>query len=129
MMDENGIHPEQSVRQRRFFAALLSAVSVREAARQVGVGETTAWRYMRIPAVRSAIAARQASILGQVSHRLSVEMSAALDTLGSIVRDVQVAPGTRVSAARVILESGLRMAEMVTLTERVTALEERMGEE
>jgi len=129
MMDENGIHPEQSVRQRRFFAALLSAVSVREAARQVGVGETTAWRYMRIPAMRRALASRQAAVLGQASHRLAAEMAAALDTLGSIVRDVQVAPGTRVSAARVILESGLRMAEMVTLTERVTALEERMGEE
>jgi len=51
-----------------------------------------------------------------------------MDILCQIMRDEGASDGARVSAARAVLDSGLRLAELVTLAERVAALEEKMGE-
>jgi len=54
-------------------------------------------------------------------------MGGALDVLVAIMRDSQCQPGPRVSAARAVLECGLKLAELVTLAERVSELEKRLG--
>ena len=109
-------------------AAVLSAPTLREAARAAGVSEPTAWRYLRAPAVRQELAARQDGILGHVARRLACEMGRALDVLSEVMGDTAAHPGARVSAARAVLESGLRLAELVTLSERVTELERRAND-
>ncbi len=110
-------------------AAVLSAPTLREAARAAGVSEPTAWRYLRAPAVRQELAARQDGILGHVARRLACSMSAALDVLSSIMEDEAANAAPRVSAARAVLESGLRLAELVSLSERVAELERIMAKE
>ncbi len=110
-------------------AAALSAPTLREAAHLAGVSEPTAWRYLRAPAVRQELAARQDDILGHVARRLASEMGAALDVLSEVMEDTAAHPGARVSAARAILETGLRLAELVTLSERVAALERIVARE
>lgn len=125
-MGDNGTRG-LSARQRRFVAALVAAPTVRDAARAAEIGETTAWRYLQEPSVRSALAERQDAVLRQVSLDLAGEMGAALDVLGSIMRDEKASAGARVSAARAVLDSGLKLAELVTLAERVAALEERVS--
>jgi len=57
-----------------------------------------------------------------VSRRLAEEMGAALDELCAIMR-TGASEAARVSAARAVLGSGLRLAELVTLAERVSELE------
>jgi hypothetical protein len=39
-----------------------------------------------------------------------------------------VSPSTRLGAARVVLESGVKLREITELQERITALEERQAE-
>ena len=46
--------------------------------------------------------------------------------LHGIMTDPEANDAPRVSAARAVLESGLRLAELVTLAERVARLEERI---
>jgi len=94
-----------------------------------GVSEPTAWRYLRAPAVRRELAAQQDGILGHVARRLACEMGRALDVLSEVMGDTAAHPGARVSAARAVLESGLRLAELVSLSERVAALERIMAKE
>ena len=118
-----------SAAQRRFIGQLLTAPTVRRAAEASGVSERTAWRYLRAPAVRRELAERQDGILGHVARRLASEMGAALDVLSSIMEDEEANAAPRVSAARAILESGLRLAELVTLSERVAALERIVARE
>lgn len=117
-----------STRQRRFVASAVVAPTVREAARSAGVGETTAWRYLADPAVRAALVERQDGVLAHVARRLASEMSDALDVLHGVMTDASANDGPRVSAARAVLESGLRLAELVTLAERVSVLERRASD-
>lgn len=125
-MGDNG---RLSARQRRFLAALVAAPTVRQAAAKAGIGETTAWRYLGDPAVRTALAERQDGVLGHVSRRLAAEMGGALDTLRAIMRDKEASPASRVSAARTVLECGLKLAELVALAQRVAEIEGRLDGE
>jgi len=125
---QSGTHRELNPRQRRFVSALVACPTVRDAAAAAKIGERTAWRYLQDPAVSGALAERQTAVLGHVSRRLATEMGAAMDILCQTMRDEGASDGARVSAARAVLDSGLRLAELVTLAERVAALEEKMGE-
>jgi phage terminase small subunit len=117
-----------TVRQRKFVAALLAAPTVREAAKVAGICETTSHRYLADPRVRAALAERQDGVLGQVSRRLASEMNGALDVLAEVMHDAEAPPSARVSAARAVLDSGLKLAELVTLAERVADIERRLDE-
>ncbi|MGI6379794.1 MAG: hypothetical protein ACOX2R_03275 [Anaerolineae bacterium] len=125
-MNGTGVYRELNARKRRFLAALVACPTVRDAALAAGIGEATAWRYTQDPAVRQALAERQTAVLAHASRRLAREMGAAMDVLVAIMRDEEASDGARVSAARAVLDSGLKLAELVTLAERVAALEERM---
>jgi phage terminase small subunit len=125
MADFGALNP----RQRRFLVALVANATVRDAAQAAGIGERTAWRYLAEPSVKAALTERQDAVLGHVSRRLASEMGAALDVLCGIMRNTAANDAARVSAARAVLDSGLRLAELVTLAERVAELEARMEEE
>jgi hypothetical protein len=83
---------------------------------------------LQSPAVRQELAERQDGILGHVSRRLASEMGRALDVLSGIMQNEAANDAPRVSAARAVLESGLRLAELVTLSERVAELERRQAD-
>jgi len=121
-MADNG---SLSVRQRRFVAALIEGPNVREAARVAGIAERTAWRYLSSEAVRRELAGHHDLLLADTSRRMSQAMAEALNVVLEILRDAKAPPAVRVSAGRVILDSGLRLAELVTLAERVAQLEAR----
>jgi hypothetical protein len=87
----------------------------------------TAYRWAGQEAFKAELA-RQADILVEdASRQAAASMGAALAVLASIMGDTLASPSARVSAARSILETGLRFAELVTLAERVARLEERIN--
>lgn len=126
MGDNDRPAAELSTRKRRFLAAIVASPTVRDACAAAGVAESTGWRYLSDPAVRSELAERQDSVLGHTAQRLAAEMSRALDVLVAIMNDKLASDAARVSAARCILESGLRLAELVQLAQRVSDLEQRL---
>lgn len=109
---------------RRFALALTISRSVKAAADSVGIAERTAWNWLREPAVRAAPNEALDAVLAQATHNAAGLMTKALDTLAAVMADREASSSSRVSAARAILETGLRYSEHVTLVERVTALEE-----
>lgn len=116
-----------TTKQRRFVAALLASPTIIKAAEVAGVSETTAWRYLSDPTVRREVADRQSAMLAQASSGVVSDMAVARAVLRQIMADNSASAAARVSAARAILECGLRLFELVTLSDRVTALEDRMG--
>jgi len=114
--------------QARFVAALLEAPTVADAAAAAGIGERTAYRYLDDPAVKGELQARHDAMIGAAARRLSHEMDVALDVLHEIMVDAASPPTPRVSAARAVLDAGLRYAELVSLAGRVSALEEKVAE-
>ncbi|MBI4757842.1 MAG: hypothetical protein HY783_02400, partial [Chloroflexi bacterium] len=81
-----------------------------------------------MPAVQAALKQEQASNLAGVTRRSVAAMTDALSTLREITRNAEAPWAARVSAARAILECGLRFTEALDLAERVAALEEKRGE-
>ena len=121
--------PRLTMHQRRFVAALLSARTIEEAAHAAGVKRRTATRYLALDSVRAALAQALDQAEAQ-AVRVSVSaMTEAVGTLRAIHADKDAPTGARVSAARAILEAGPRLREILDLAERVTELEQNMGEE
>ena len=52
-------------RQEKFIAAVLTSWTVREAAEIVGIGETTAYRYLNDPVVKAELRKRQDEARGR----------------------------------------------------------------
>lgn len=122
-MAENGA---LSRSKRRFVAAMLEAPNIRAAAKAACVGERTAWTYLSDPDVKGALTVHQDAVLGDAARRLAHEMGKALDVLCSIMQSATATDAARVSAARAVLDSGLRLAELVALADRVAELERRL---
>ncbi len=121
-------HDRLTAKQQRFVAALMGARTVEGAALAAGIGERTAWRYLRNPHVQAALREAQAQALAQVTRRLALAVSEALEVLRGIAKDCDAPSGSRVSAARAILENALRFSETTDLMARVEELEERLRE-
>lgn len=124
-MAENGT---LSTKQRRFVAALVGARSIRDAAKAANVAERSAWRYLADPKVRAEISTRQDSMLAQVTAGIVEDMGLARQVLRAVMLGKATTPGVRVRAAGLILQAGLRFAELVTLAQRVAALERLLAE-
>ena len=119
-----------SARQQRLITALLTAGSIRAAAKAADVPEVTVYRWLRCnPAVRAALSFHQDQTLGQVSRACAALMSNALAVLGRIANDPDAPHSAQVAAARAILENGLRLQDGVVLAARVSELESRLDQE
>lgn len=122
-MTDNGT---LTTKQRRFVVALLARPTVREAAAEAGVSESTAWRYLGDSAVKRELATRQDALLAQVSSGIVGDMTEARQVLLDVMRDHKTADGVRVRAALGVLDTGLKLFELVSLSDRVSALEAQL---
>jgi len=113
-------------RQRRFVAALLVSPTIEQAAQVAGIAPSTAYRYLREPAVKAELGQALDGALGQAARQVVAEMGAALETLEAIHQDSEAPASARVSAARTILQAGPALREALDLAERVTALEQKL---
>lgn len=112
-----------TAREAKFVAAALSASSISEAADLAGIAPTTAYRYMQREAVQQELARRQDVVLSQAAAGLVVDVG----TARQVLRDTMSSPtapwAAKVGAARVTLDSALRLVEMATLSKRLAAIE------
>ncbi|GAB4402083.1 MAG: hypothetical protein Kow00123_12080 [Anaerolineales bacterium] len=121
--------PTLTPRQARFVGALMTTRTVAEAARVAGVGERTARRWLRLPAVQRALSEAQGEALKQATRRAVAAIGLAVDILQVIMADPGASAGARVSAARCILDAAARLTETAELADRVSRLEQRIGGE
>jgi hypothetical protein len=121
--------PDISPRQRRFIAAMLTARTIAGAARQAGIVERTAHRYLADPRVRAVLDQILDQALSHAARQATTGMSQAVDLLHTILADDGAPPTARIAAARVLLLAGPRLHEAVALTQRLAALENEMKEE
>jgi len=121
--------PAISPRQQRFITAMLTARTIADAARQAGIGERTAHRYLDHPGVRAALDLAFDRSLSHATRQSAAGMAQALDLLHTILADAAAPLTARIAAARVLLLAGPRLHETVALTQRVATIENEMKEE
>lgn len=103
--------------------ALIAQRTVAEAAKAAGVSERTLYSRLADDAFRAEYEARQKTTLDAACKTLQRALTEAVEVLTSIMADANNAPQSRITAARSVLEYGVKLTELTDLSARVAALE------
>jgi len=107
-------------------AALLECGTVKEAAKSVGIGHATMFRWLQDPEFQDAYREAKRYVVDQAISRIQQVACEAVRILQEIMNDEQKPAGARVSAARIVLETAVRGVEIQDLEERIQKLEQKM---
>ena len=114
--------------QERVIVALLNHTSVAKASDAAGIGEVTIYRWLKDDGFNSAYRDARRQVVQQGIVKIQKSIAAAVDTLTAIMEDNEAPASSRVSAAKTIIEIGIRATEMEQLEERIEDLEKIVKE-
>src|SRR5262245_41599683 len=109
--------------------ALTGGKSITEAAAEIGISATTAYRRHASQAFRVALADAMAGRWKPHAARLHGEVSKSLDRLIALRDDERVHPSTRLKAIESIFNLLFKLTEIVEIEPRLTALELQAAEQ
>lgn len=109
--------------------ALLKEPTIEKAAQQLGVAESTLYRWLNDESFKAEYKAAQRQALGRASARLKVNAVKAVETLEDVMTSPKPQAMARVAAARAFLEFALKLHELDDLQERIEALEAAQGKQ
>lgn len=115
-----------SAKQTRAIDALLVAPTIRAAAKAAKVSEATLWRWLNEPAFDRAYREIREKLLKTTITALQARGNQAVQTLVDVMEDALSPAGSRVQAARAILELSIKSRELIEMEERLRAIEERL---
>lgn len=113
-------------RQDAFIAALLTEKTTRAAAKRAEISEVTAYKYLADPAFQKRYQAARDEALTAITNSFRNMMHEAGDVVFSIVRDDEINGYVRLSAARLIIETGFKATEVQDVVERLARLEKAL---
>jgi transposase-like protein len=120
-MEQNGTENRREL----VASALANGCSVSDAATRFDVGRTTIHRWKTESEFRDRISELRSELLSQAAGRSAALVGEALATLGELLTDPEQPGNVRVSSARVLIDSTLRITELKTLDDRLLALEQQ----
>jgi hypothetical protein len=113
-----------SRKQELAIAALLREPTIEAAAKAVGIAPITLLRWLQVPEFRVAYReARRQVVEGAIAY-LQAATNEAVETLRKVMVDGEAPASSRVSAARIVLETAIRGVELLDLEVRVEQLEQ-----
>ncbi len=114
--------------QKRALLVLAQGGSVQDALAAAQVSRRTIERWRRLPEFVAALRDAESAALMRLSRRLSNASDKAVSVLLSVLDDKSASDQARIRAAQIILTARREFGELVTLSERVETLEQRMNE-
>jgi hypothetical protein len=108
-----------------FLSALLRKSTVAEAAREAGISDSTATRWLSDPAFKERLKSAQDEVINHSLSMLKLSASEALEVLRSVANDEVSPPSARVAAARTLLDGAFRAVETYDILSRIETLETR----
>ncbi len=107
----------------KIISALIATKTIGAAAVAAGVSERTIYTRLADDDFRAEYERRQSMTLDAVCKALQEAMTDAVDVLTTIMKDAETSPQSRITAARSVLEYGVKLTELTDLAARVEALE------
>jgi hypothetical protein len=107
----------------RAIAALLTEPTIGKAAQVAGISERTMYNWLSLPDFEAAYLMARRKAVQQAIARLQQVSTAAVAVLVGVMANEQAPAGTRVMAAKTVLEFSLRAVELEDITARIEALE------
>jgi transposase-like protein len=107
-------------------AALLSQPSIGGAAKKVGIGEKTLFRWLQLEEFQRAYKNARHQVIDQTIAQIQSVMSEAVQTLLNVMSDVAAPASAKVSAARALLDIGFKVVEIEELEGRIEKIEKNL---
>lgn len=117
--DSEGLTPKQE----KALAALLTQPTTHEAAKAAGVSRATLFRWLNDPVFAAAYREARGRLLESTLTALQSAGPAAVATLLNVMENATSNPGAQVSAAKAILDAGLKARDMLEIEERLKTVE------
>ncbi len=115
-----------NLRQKQFVQTLLTSRSAREAARRCGIGEKTAYRWLRLPQVQAALAEAESEALTAAMRRLLALQDGAVDALEDLINQRGLSPFERLRAVQAVFDNLLRLRGAASFEARLAEIERRI---
>lgn len=107
-------------------AALLSSATREEAAAKAGCTTRTLINYLKDPEFLQRYERAHSDLVTVATQQIQRSLAPAISTLQSIAEDENAGLNARVSAAKGLLEYGIRLAELNDIYRRIEELEGRL---
>lgn len=117
-----------TAKQEKAIPALLSEVTFAAAAAKLGITERTLYTWLNEPAFKEAYRVACRASVQQVIAQLQNASNNALSVLLEIMNDKKEKASIRLTAAKTLLENGIKAFELEDLAQRVEALESQSGD-
>lgn len=104
-------------------AELLNSVSIRAAAKKLGLQERTIYDRMKKPEFKKLYADARADVISQATARLQNFANQAVSCLALVMAQKENAPQVRINAADAILRYCLKFSEKADITDKLDQLE------
>jgi hypothetical protein len=112
-----------SRKQEALISALLTTPTLADAAHTAGIGEVTAWRWLKDATFQATYRDARRAVVQHAIAQVQRATGEAVETLRSVMQDAEAPASARVSAARVVLETAVKAVEVEDLEARITAIE------
>ena len=112
-----------TAKKQKALTSLLSCPNLKEASEAAGCNRSSLYRYLSDPVFCKELNRLRFQQLNQAAGSLQKNSERAADILFELAEDKQCPASVRLSAARTILEAGIKFAETVNLEQRLTELE------
>jgi hypothetical protein len=122
-----GSRAKITLKQEEAILALLTQPNVEQAARAVGIGLRTLYRWQNEPELDAAYRAARRPAFSQSVARLQQASGAAVSTLLRVMVDAKTPPSTKVRASECILNHAAKAIELEDIEARVAELERAAG--
>lgn len=116
-------------KQTRALQALLTCPTQAAAAKAAGIGLTTLKRYLNDDDFQREYQRAVSGLIAEAAAQAKQSLSPALSTLKEVMQDADQNGQVRVSAARSLLEYGLKLTEQADVLARLDELERQIGGE
>ena len=100
---------------------------VESAARKSGVSESTVYRRLEDPGFQRELAKLQSEMVQRTTAMITASTLESAKTLLSL-QGPSIPPAVRLGAARVVVDFGVKMRQLVELEERLAAMESLLGD-
>lgn len=112
----------------KMILALITCKDITTASEKLGISRQAIYNRLQQPAFRKRLQNERQGQMQVASSKLTNITGNAIETLSSVMNDTEIAPGTRVKSAQILLDICLRTTEINDIVERISAIEETLAE-
>ncbi len=123
-MTESDMSSRVTAKQQKLIEGLLTGLTIATAAKQAGINERTAYRFLKLPYFQSAYREAQAQLWDESIGQLRLGVKVALAVMRKhATAEVEPTAATQMRAAQVWLEQAVTLYKMSELEAKVADLE------